>query len=305
MSVIQKPRRQATACTSCRHRRVKCSRHHPSCLQCSKRKKLCEYIDLPSTQIQFITENIGPDDSSVPSASGPPETWKSLFEPPPNPNPSLSAASPAAPVVHGGALRQGRRSSQSTIGDQHHWSAEYQNENPTASFSPLNPVIRIGSLGDPFLSTLFNSLEPADEYHKHFENYVSTLNPILSLCDIATLRETYCQFWDTLSFDTSAELFVLVLATLYTGANNTDPSEPSTTCLKFISLYDMLVGALELPTYHVKSLSASLWLLQGVVIMNTFKASKLPPFTAYGFLPAAIRFAQNLKVHADQSVDNP
>ncbi|KAL1969095.1 hypothetical protein VTN77DRAFT_349 [Rasamsonia byssochlamydoides] len=39
--------------------------------------------------------------------------------------------------------------------------------------------------------------------------------------------------------------------------------------------------------------------------MNTFRISQLASFSAYGFLPLAIRFAQSLRLHADQGIGNP
>jgi hypothetical protein len=40
-------------------------------------------------------------------------------------------------------------------------------------------------------------------------------------------------------------------------------------------------------------------LLQGVLIMNTFRAGHHAPFAAYGFLPTTIRFAQAMRLHID------
>lgn len=79
--------------------------------------------------------------------------------------------------------------------------------------------------------------------------------------------------------------------------------QDSQSCVNILGIYDTLVSALDLPTYHIRSATSSLWLLQGVVIMNTFKASRLPPFTAFGFLPFAVRFAQSLRSHAQHTED--
>jgi hypothetical protein len=41
------------------------------------------------------------------------------------------------------------------------------------------------------------------------------------------------------------------------------------------------------------------------VIMNTFKASQLAPFFAFGFLSQVIRFAQSLCLHIDKKSSDP
>lgn len=171
------------------------------------------------------------------------------------------------------------------------------------SFFPSDPAIQIGSLGESFLSLLFDSLAPRETYLPHFDNYLLTIHPLLPLCNVDTVRQVYVHFWEHLSFSTSAELLVFILAVLYTGATNMTPIQNDHTGLTIIGLYDMLLLALDLPTYQVKSPTTSLWLLQGYVIMNTFRASRLPPFTAFGFLPFAVRFAQSLQLHAPLKAD--
>jgi hypothetical protein len=55
----------------------------------------------------------------------------------------------------------------------------------------------------------------------------------------------------------------------------------------------------DFASYHPRNVSASIKLLQGSIIINTYKTSHLAPFSAFGFLPQVIRFAQALRLHTD------
>lgn len=96
----------------------------------------------------------------------------------------------------------------------------------------------------------------------------------------------------------SVETVVLVLAILYTGACNSHPADLSIS-FALVGLYEEIFTMLDLASHPVGDTSASIQLLQGYIIMNTFRASQLSPFCAYGFLPQAIRFAQSLRLHID------
>lgn len=86
-------RRQATACTTCRNRRVrqvlhfiyprltvlqvKCDRARPACLRCTTGGRSCEYITAPTATIEFLEPLVqGPSTPPVTSS----ETWKSVIE---------------------------------------------------------------------------------------------------------------------------------------------------------------------------------------------------------------------------------
>ena len=56
----------------------------------------------------------------------------------------------------------------------------------------------------------------------------------------------------------------------------------------------------DFASYHARNIPASIQLLQGYIIMNTYKASLLAPFAAFGFLPQVIRFAQSLRLHVEK-----
>lgn len=59
---------------------MKCDRTRPSCLQCSQRKHLCEYIDIPASQIEFVLEPARTPSAVAKTPITPSETWKSVFE---------------------------------------------------------------------------------------------------------------------------------------------------------------------------------------------------------------------------------
>ena len=118
-----------------------------------------------------------------------------------------------------------------------------------------------------------------------------------------TLRKEYVEFWINLSPDTSADSLVQILAILYTGAANSVSASDVAHSSSLHSLYEGVLRTVDFDAYHVTS--TSIQLLQGFVIMSTFRASQLSPFLAFGFLPRAIRFAQSLRLHVDQRIGSP
>jgi hypothetical protein len=124
-----------------------------------------------------------------------------------------------------------------------------------------------------------------------------TIHPIITVCHVPSLKLEYSAFWTNLSATSSAELLVLVLAVLYTGAANSLVDDIQTPVL--LNLYEELLNIIDFSAYYIRDTASAIQLLQGNIIMNTFKISKLAPFSAFGFLPQAIRFAQNLRLHVD------
>jgi hypothetical protein len=94
-----------------------------------------------------------------------------------------------------------------------------------------------------------------------------------------------------------------MLAVLYTGAANANHVDilNSSTLLR---LYEKIFIMVDFASYHPRNISASIQLLQGYVIMSTFKASQLAPFSAFGFLPQTIRFAQSLRLYTETKQGN-
>jgi Fungal specific transcription factor domain len=166
------------------------------------------------------------------------------------------------------------------------------------------PFVPISSLGDAFVSSVWTKLPSQDGCEPLFESFVLTTHHVIPVCHIPTLRKVYLEFWDDLSPNTSAELLLLVLAILYTGIANSSGLDTSAQSSAFCELYDELARALDLSSYYVTPSPSSIMLLQGLLIMNTFRAGHLAPFTAFGFLPLAIRFAQSLRLHVDQNTGN-
>ncbi|MCJ1477603.1 hypothetical protein MMC13_006276 [Lambiella insularis] len=65
-----------------------------------------------------------------------------------------------------------------------------------------------------------------------------------------------------------------------------------------------LFNQFDFSSYWIRDPAAAKQLLQGYIIMSTFVASQSAPFSAFGFLPQAIRFAQMLRLHVDPGGDN-
>ena len=118
------------------------------------------------------------------------------------------------------------------------------------------------------------------------------------------MRQEYLDFWASLSPTYSVESVALVLAILYTGASNSHPADLSISHA-LLSLYEEIFDVVDLGSHPIRDATASIQLLQGYIIMNTFRAGHLSPFCAYGFLPQAIRFAQSLRLHIDPKKGSP
>jgi hypothetical protein len=131
-----------------------------------------------------------------------------------------------------------------------------------------------------------------------FESFLESIHPIVPVCHIPTLRVTYFEFWRTFSPTSSTETLALILAILSTGSTSiTQRPSPLATLLA------QILTTLDTTTYHLKSHPSSLHLLQALIIHHTYLSSSLSPFSAYGFLPTTIRFAQSLRLHLDH--DSP
>ena len=132
-----------------------------------------------------------------------------------------------------------------------------------------------------------------------FESFLLAVQPIVPVCHMPNLRREYNDFWANISPSYSVESLVLILAILYTGAANTGPVDilNSSTLLR---LYEEIFCTIDFASYHARNIPASIQLLQGYIIMNTYKASHLAPFSAFGFLPQVIRFAQSLRLHVER-----
>jgi hypothetical protein len=161
----------------------------------------------------------------------------------------------------------------------------------------------MSALGEKFVFALTNHFPSRETCQPFFENFLVGGHPILPVCDIPTLRQQYDDFWTTISPWYSAESLVLILTVLYIGAANASSVDilNSSTILR---LYEEMFSIVDFASYHARDTTASIQLLQGYTIMNTYKASHLPPFSAFGFLPQAIRFAQSLRLHAEKNSGN-
>ncbi|KAK9239631.1 hypothetical protein V1525DRAFT_386470 [Lipomyces kononenkoae] len=163
------------------------------------------------------------------------------------------------------------------------------------------PFIPISSLGAAFVTSVGTKLPSQDACQPLFESFVLSTHLAIPICHIPSLRNAYSEFWHHLSPGTSAELLLLVLAILYTSLANSSGLETSGQSTALYELYDELARALDLSSYYATLSPSSIMLLQSILIMNTFRAGHVAPFTAFGFLPLAIRFAQLLRLHVDRN----
>ncbi|PMD21461.1 hypothetical protein NA56DRAFT_703645 [Hyaloscypha hepaticicola] len=72
-----------------------------------------------------------------------------------------------------------------------------------------------------------------------------------------------------------------------------------------LRFFHKIFGTIDFAGYHARNIEASLQILQSYIIMNTFKSSHLSPYSAFGFLPETIRFAQSLRLHVDKNTRDP
>lgn len=163
--------------------------------------------------------------------------------------------------------------------------------------------IRVSALEEWFTSVLRPQLPPREACQRFFENFLVGIHPVIPVCHVPTLRQEYLEIWTNLLPDTSVDSLIQFLAILYTGAANSASASDVAQSSSLHSLYEGALRAVNFDAYHVTS--SSIQLLQGFVIMSTFRASQLSPFSAFGFLPRAIRFAQSLRLHVDQRIGSP
>lgn len=165
-------------------------------------------------------------------------------------------------------------------------------------FTPRPYVIPVRALGEKFLFAMTNKLPSRGVCQPYFDSFLMGVHPIVPVCHVPTLRQEYCDFWTNLSPSMSVETLVLVLAVLYTGAANITPMEADQSST-FLRLYEEIFCMIDISLYQVRNVEAAIQLLQGHLIMNTYKASNLAPFSAFGFMPQTIRYAQSLRLHVE------
>jgi hypothetical protein len=134
--------------------------------------------------------------------------------------------------------------------------------------------------------------------------FISSIHPIVPLCHTPTLRQLYEDFWTTLSPSYSVEALALILSVLYTGAANSTVIDVQS-CSTLLRFFDKICGTIDFAGYHARNIEASLHIIQSYIIMNTFESSHLAPYSAFGFLPVTIRFAQSLRLHVDRKTGDP
>ena len=158
-------------------------------------------------------------------------------------------------------------------------------------------AISVGALGDAFVTTFAAKLPPQHVCRRFFANFLLTIHPVVPICHVPTLRQEYTDFWEHLSPSSSVESLVLILAVLYSGSANNTSANDIAQSVSLFSLLEEVFRNIDFSVFYATS--SSLQLLQGFIIVSTFRASQLAPFSAFGFLPQAIRFAQSQRLHVD------
>ncbi|KAF7925792.1 hypothetical protein BELL_0315g00080 [Botrytis elliptica] len=273
--------RRTTACTTCRDRRVKCSRDRPSCTQCKKGGRLCKYLNSEIPEFEFIEVNVSRSParkSPSPVMSNPITERKS----------GIKSKASSRSVAKASQIPPSRFPLKTLV-----------NNIDTQFHQPIkNTAIPLGALGEDFVSC-FRTKVPAREVCDHFLNNFIGLQSAVPICHIDTLIDEYTSFWAKLSPKTSVESTLLILAVLYCGAANSTINISQSTTLH--DLYEQLLDIVNLPTYHcTRRGSSAIQLLQAYLLVNTFQASTSSSQFRYGFLPHAIRLAQSLQLHFDK-----
>ena len=163
--------------------------------------------------------------------------------------------------------------------------------------------VTIAALGDWSGWTLMSQLPPRDICQRFFDSFLLGVHPVIPVCHLPTLKKEYTDFWSKFSPETPVNSLIHILAVLYTGAAKSTSTYDTVQSSTLYDLYETAIKAVDLDAHCVTS--SSIQLLQGIIIMGTFRASQVSPFSAFGFLPRVIRFAQSLRVHVEPDSDNP
>ncbi|KAE9363893.1 hypothetical protein N431DRAFT_550590 [Stipitochalara longipes BDJ] len=282
-----KRRRVTTACTICRDRRIKCDRTRPSCSQCKKGGKNCMYFDDEAGKVEFVDET--PALALRPGMITPPlpDTWGSVIEHQVEIVKKANNGNNEVPV----------------------WAvAEAEEPTRVQALQKLQPplahVIPLSAFGEEFALAVINHMPSRETCQPFFEHFIFSIYPIVPVCHIRKLQLQYDDFWPNLSRSYSAESLALVIAVLYTGAVNSNVVDIES-CSTLLQFWEKIFNTIDFAGYHARNIEASLHILQSYIIMNTFRASHLSPYSAFGFLPTTIRFAQSLRLHVDKKTGDP
>lgn len=272
--------RRTTACTTCRGRRVKCSRERPSCKQCRKGGRSCKYLNSEIPEFEFIEVNV----------------------------PRISAAkTPSPDVLNPIIKRKFEIKLQGTnlpvrgvtqIPSSHSPKRTPINDIDTIFNRPTRSIgLTLKELGDDFIS-YFRTQVPAREVCDHFLDIFLGIQSAVPICHIDTVIDDYTNFWTNISSDTPVESALLILAVLYCGAANSTINISQSRTLH--DLYEQLLNIVTLPTYQIHRRSPAIKLLQAYLLVNTFQARTLSSPFGYGFLSPAIRIAHSLYLHSEE-----
>ncbi len=170
----------------------------------------------------------------------------------------------------------------------------------TGTFSYLSSTCSpLSALGEDVIPSLRNGIPSYQEGMSLVGSYLVNCHPLVPICDVPSLRTIVPLLWHQPSEQMTIETTLLILAVLYAAAATSQSTTLPRHAQILSSLYKALTERLDFGEFFVAS--PSLPLLQAFVLYNTVRACHLAPFAAFGFLPQAIRFAQMLGLHKDQT----
>lgn len=172
----------------------------------------------------------------------------------------------------------------------------------TCSYPP-STVTPLAAVGDDFVSSLREGLPDYEDGVSLLDSYMLHCHTLVPICDAKSLKNIVPLLWCRQPEQITVELAILILAVLYAAASISQDAIHSRHAQTFSRLYTDLTRKLEFDDYFIAS--PSMPLLQAFVLRGTFRACRLAPFAAFGFLPQAIRFAKILGLHKDKEVQSP
>ena len=132
-----------------------------------------------------------------------------------------------------------------------------------------------------------------------FDSFRRSFLPVVPICHVQTVSELGRSLESLPGESTEIGAAMLYCAALYAGSICSADGHANSFGLatSLGQVFDDLVCSLNLSEFFL--ISPTLNAVQGYVVFNTARAARLAPFSAFAFLPLAIRSAQTLGFHKD------
>lgn len=118
----------------------------------------------------------------------------------------------------------------------------------------------------------------------------------MAICHTQTLQRDLSSFMTCVWPRASTTSLILALAVFYAGACTTYDQHALEQANAMYYLFEKVLHGVD---FSVSYGASSLQLLQGYLIMHTFRASQHDPLSEFGFLAEGVRFAQLLGLHVN------